>query len=79
MSEIEKRISELSDKIESLQQRQYGLINELQTLHNEMHDLKILLRNESTGSNENDNVVPPKIVPEIQKPFIVKPRTFFPS
>ena len=54
MSEIEEKIRELSARIEALQYKQYGLNNELQTLHNELHDLKILL----SGRSPVETVIP---------------------
>ena len=46
MADIESRIKELSEKIVSLQARQFGLSKELNSLHNELHELKTLLRND---------------------------------
>jgi Predicted membrane protein len=65
MSDIEKRIKELSEKIESLQYRQYGLNNELQALHNELHDLKVQLQNKKfdTGKEHEPIIVKPVTEP----------------
>src|SRR5438045_9778506 len=60
MTDIEKRIKELSEKIESLQYRQYGLNNELQSLHNELHDLKVQLRDQTIDTRKQ----PEPFIPE---------------
>ncbi|HUS02916.1 MAG TPA: DUF2339 domain-containing protein [Chitinophagaceae bacterium] len=72
MSDIEKRIKELSNKIESLQYKQYGLNNELQTLHNELHDLKLQIRDNApvTGSHINEALLQP--IPEHAEAGVMK-------
>lgn len=66
MTDVEKRIKELSDKIEALQYRQYGLTNELQTLHNELYDLKRLLQEQPPTGDSKDAVLlkPAEDIPE---------------
>ncbi len=64
MSDIENKIKELSEKVETLQYRQYGINNELQTLHNELHELKTLFHKDQPSSISDKPVVPqpPKLV-----------------